>query len=146
AGWFGQQRRGALLHDDQATGHLQLLHFAGWGDAGAALRPGARVLRRRPAVRTGHAGMGDHVTPGRSLALSRFPAATRAGVLLGGALAAGVMVGLPARAHDPSADPAKTESWTPVPPPVATPAGAAPSDAVVLFDGSGLSAWESEVG
>ena len=66
---------------------------------------------------------------------------TRAVLLVGGILAFAV-----AQAHDPSADPAKTEAWTPVPPVVATPVGAAPSDAVVLFDGSGLSAWESEQG
>src|SRR5690606_24675275 len=40
----------------------------------------------------------------------------------------------------------KTEAWTPVPPVVATPVGAAPSDAVVLFDGSSLAGWESERG
>lgn len=43
-------------------------------------------------------------------------------------------------------DPAKTEVWKPVPAVVATPEGAAPSDAVVLFDGKDLSAWESEQG
>lgn len=43
-------------------------------------------------------------------------------------------------------DPAKTEVWKPVPAAVATPRNAAPSDAVVLFDGSDLSAWESERG
>lgn len=43
-------------------------------------------------------------------------------------------------------DPADTEAWTPVPAVVATPADAAPSDAVVLFDGTDLSAWEGEQG
>ncbi|MFT4255894.1 MAG: DUF1080 domain-containing protein [Pseudoxanthomonas sp.] len=46
----------------------------------------------------------------------------------------------------PQADPAATEVWKPVPAVVATPVGAAPSDAVVLFDGKDLSAWESEQG
>jgi len=40
---------------------------------------------------------------------------------------------------------AKTEVWRPVPT-VATPLNAAPSDAIVLFDGNNLSAWESEDG
>ena len=57
-----------------------------------------------------------------------------------------VLASATALAHDPSADPARTEAWTPVPPVVATPAGAAPSDAVVLFDGRDLSAWEGEAG
>ena len=61
-------------------------------------------------------------------------------------LAGGVLGGAVALAHDPAADPEKTESWTPVQEVVATPVGAAPSDAVVLFDGSGLAAWESEQG
>ncbi|MGY1409078.1 3-keto-disaccharide hydrolase [Luteimonas sp. A611] len=61
-------------------------------------------------------------------------------------LVGGILAGAAALAHDPSADPAKTEAWAPVPAVVATPAGAAPSDAVVLFDGSGLTAWESEQG
>jgi len=61
-------------------------------------------------------------------------------------LAGGVLGGAVALAHDPAADPEKTESWTPVPAVVATPVGAAPSDAVVLFDGSSLAAWESEQG
>ncbi|QWF16589.1 3-keto-disaccharide hydrolase [Lysobacter capsici] len=43
-------------------------------------------------------------------------------------------------------DPAKTEVWKPIPMAVATPRDAAPSDAVVLFDGKDLSAWESELG
>ncbi|ALN57954.1 hypothetical protein GLE_2606 [Lysobacter enzymogenes] len=43
-------------------------------------------------------------------------------------------------------DPAKTEVWTPLPKAVATPKDAAPSDAVVLFDGKDLSAWEAEQG
>lgn len=52
-----------------------------------------------------------------------------------------------ARANgDPQRDPAATEVWKPVPASVATPANAAPSDAVVLFDGKDLSAWEGEQG
>lgn len=47
---------------------------------------------------------------------------------------------------DTSRDPAKTEVWKPVPATVATPTGKAPSDAIVLFDGKDLSAWESEQG
>ena len=35
-----------------------------------------------------------------------------------------------------------TEVWQPVPPLVATPVDAAPSDAIVLFDGKTLDAWE----
>ncbi len=38
---------------------------------------------------------------------------------------------------------AKTEVWEPVPPVVEAKAGQVPSDAIVLFDGSDLSAWES---
>ncbi|MET0289312.1 MAG: DUF1080 domain-containing protein [Pseudoxanthomonas sp.] len=41
---------------------------------------------------------------------------------------------------------AKTEVWKPVPVTVATPEHAAPSDAVVLFGGKDLSAWEAEQG
>jgi hypothetical protein len=42
-------------------------------------------------------------------------------------------------------DPATTELWKPVPPKVtpSTQPGGAPSDAIVLFDGSNLNAWES---
>ncbi len=47
---------------------------------------------------------------------------------------------------DVARDPKKTEVWTPVPATVATPPGAAPSDAIVLFDGTDVSAWESEQG
>lgn len=35
-----------------------------------------------------------------------------------------------------------TEVWAPIPPVVATPAGGVPSDAIVLFDGTNLDAWE----
>ncbi len=35
-----------------------------------------------------------------------------------------------------------TEQWTPVPPVVDSPAGGIPSDAIVLFDGKTLDAWE----
>lgn len=45
---------------------------------------------------------------------------------------------LPAQLPPPEA----TELWEPVPPVVAAPAGGAPSDAIVLFDGSSLNAWE----
>ncbi|GGF83439.1 3-keto-disaccharide hydrolase [Alteromonas lipolytica] len=40
----------------------------------------------------------------------------------------------------------KTEVWEPVPAVVATPVNKAPSDAIVLFDGTDLSAWESVKG
>lgn len=40
----------------------------------------------------------------------------------------------------------KTEVWEPVPPKVEAPVDGAPSDAIVLFDGSDLSEWESENG
>lgn len=39
--------------------------------------------------------------------------------------------------------PELTEVWSPVPPIVAAPAGAVPSDATVLFDGTGFAAWET---
>lgn len=38
--------------------------------------------------------------------------------------------------------PKDTEVWEPVPPVVATPKDQAPSDAIVLFDGTNLDAWE----
>lgn len=47
---------------------------------------------------------------------------------------------------DASRDPAKTEVWKPVPATVATPRDAAPSDAIVLFNGKDVSAWEGEEG
>jgi hypothetical protein len=40
----------------------------------------------------------------------------------------------------------KTEAWKPVPQKVETPQDAAPSDAIVLFDGNGLSAWVDKDG
>jgi len=64
-------------------------------------------------------------------------------------IAAGVLSAAPAFARantEPARDPAKTEAWTPVPATVATPPGKAPSDAIVLFDGKDVSAWESEQG
>jgi hypothetical protein len=42
--------------------------------------------------------------------------------------------------------PEATEVWKPEPPVVAAPAGAVPSDAIVLFDGKNLDAWESVKG
>lgn len=64
-------------------------------------------------------------------------------------LAAGLLVVAPAFAQagaDPARDPTKTEVWKPVPAIVATPPDAAPSDAIVLFDGRDVSGWESEQG
>ena len=64
-------------------------------------------------------------------------------------MASCVLIAAPAFAQaqvDPSRDPAKTEVWKPVPAVVATPRDAAPSDAVVLFHGKDLSAWEGEQG
>ena len=83
--------------------------------------------------------MGDKVT-GAPFSRERRELSTGRAILLAG----GVLGGAVALANDSSADPAKTEAWNPVPAVVATPVGAAPSDAVVLFDGSGLAAWESE--
>ncbi|MBJ7516842.1 MAG: DUF1080 domain-containing protein, partial [Stenotrophomonas sp.] len=51
---------------------------------------------------------------------------------------AGLLAAVPVFAQsgsDPARDPTRTEVWKPVPASVATPAGGAPSDAVVLFDG-----------
>jgi len=64
-------------------------------------------------------------------------------------IAASMLAAGPAFAQagaSPARDPAKTEVWTPVPATVATPPGKAPSDAIVLFDGKDVSAWESEQG
>lgn len=64
-------------------------------------------------------------------------------------MAACLLAAAPALAQssgDPARDPTRTEVWTPVPAVVATPAGAAPSDAIVLFAGNDTSAWESEQG
>jgi Domain of Unknown Function (DUF1080) len=38
--------------------------------------------------------------------------------------------------------PEATEQWTPLPPVIAVPAGGVPSDAIVLFNGTNLDAWE----
>ncbi|HCH0556984.1 TPA: DUF1080 domain-containing protein [Pseudomonas aeruginosa] len=62
------------------------------------------------------------------------------------AMLACALAAVPAYAQQTQGDPAKTEVWKPVPAAVATPVGAAPSDAVVLFDGKDLSAWEGEDG
>ncbi|HBP01889.1 MAG TPA: DUF1080 domain-containing protein [Stenotrophomonas sp.] len=64
-------------------------------------------------------------------------------------IAATVLAAAPVFAQngaDAARDPKKTEVWTPVPATVATPPGKAPSDAIVLFDGKDVSAWESEQG
>ncbi len=49
---------------------------------------------------------------------------------------------LPAAATSATRDYEKTEVWSPVPTTIDAPAGRAPSDAVVLFDGTHLNAWE----
>jgi len=46
-------------------------------------------------------------------------------------------------AADNLPDPKLSEVWTPVPPVISAPAGGIPSDAIVLFDGRNLDAWES---
>lgn len=56
---------------------------------------------------------------------------------------AAALIVLPAAAAEPALAPEKlTEVWSPVPPVVATTATGAPSDAIVLFDGSNLDAWQ----
>lgn len=47
---------------------------------------------------------------------------------------------------EPARDPARTEVWTQLPAVVSAPPGRAPSDAIVLFDGKDVSAWEAEQG
>lgn len=56
-----------------------------------------------------------------------------------------VCLGLPppSAAASVLASPQQTEVWTPVPPKVASSANGIPSDAIVLFDGRNLDAWES---
>lgn len=64
-------------------------------------------------------------------------------------IAATVLAAAPVFAQngaDAARDPKKTEVWTPAPGTVSTPQGKAPSDAIVLFDGKDVSAWESEQG
>ncbi len=70
--------------------------------------------------------------------------ATRAGAALAGVLS----IALVASAAEPQrAKASSTEVWDPVPAKIdAGDAGTAPSDAVVLFDGSDLSAWQGRDG
>ncbi len=49
-------------------------------------------------------------------------------------------------AQDPLPPPEATELWSPEPPVVTAPAGGVPSDAISLFDGQNLDAWESAKG
>ena len=53
-----------------------------------------------------------------------------------------LLAALAALAAEELPPPEATEYWTPVPPVVAAPAGGVPSDAIVLFDGTNLDAWE----
>jgi Domain of Unknown Function (DUF1080) len=57
-------------------------------------------------------------------------------------IAVAVLPAVAARAADDLPPPELTEVWTPVPVVVSAPAGGVPSDAVVLFDGRSLDAWE----
>jgi Domain of Unknown Function (DUF1080) len=58
-------------------------------------------------------------------------------------LALGACCVLPAAAQSIAGDPKATEQWSPVPPVVSPAAaiGAAPSDAIILFDGRNLDEW-----
>ncbi|MCF3651743.1 3-keto-disaccharide hydrolase [Synoicihabitans lomoniglobus] len=55
----------------------------------------------------------------------------------------GAGIALAATAQDERPPASYTNYYTPQPPVVAAPAGGVPSDAIVLFDGSGFAAWES---
>jgi hypothetical protein len=67
--------------------------------------------------------------------------------LVPAALAFGtVLAADPAKSEENLPPPEATEYWEPVPPVVAAPAGGIPSDAIVLFNGQGLGAWESVKG
>lgn len=61
-------------------------------------------------------------------------------------LATGLVMMLAAAQASDAERAARTEVWEPVPPVVTAPPGGVPSDAVVLFDGSNLDAWEGEQG
>jgi len=52
------------------------------------------------------------------------------------------LAALALHAADELPPPELTEYYSPVPPVIAAPAGGAPSDAIVLFDGTSLDAWE----
>lgn len=69
-------------------------------------------------------------------ALLTVVTATRLGVTLAAAQPA------PAAALDLPPPPSATEIWTPVPPVVSAPVNRPPSDAIILFDGTNLDAWE----
>ena len=58
-------------------------------------------------------------------------------------LATAAIAAIPSPALPPLPEPSATDQKEPVPPIVSAPANAAPSDALVLFDGSSLAKWES---
>lgn len=53
-----------------------------------------------------------------------------------------VAIATRAKATDELPPPELTVVWTPVPPVISAPMGGVPSDAIVLFDGTNLDAWE----
>lgn len=96
---------------------------------------------KSPTELASHPGGVRHAAAMRSLA----PIAALVPLLLASAALA-ASPGSTKKAADPTPElpPATaTQVWEPVPPVVSAPAGGAPSDAVVLFDGSSLDAWES---
>lgn len=78
--------------------------------------------------------------PTTRIRFARFPGAP---LCRAGAALLFAMITLPLRAADNRPAPEATEIWSPVPPIVRTTAPGIPSDAIVLFDGQNLSAWES---
>ncbi len=70
-------------------------------------------------------------------------------LLVGGSLLAfdsAAQEGASQEALTPEQRSTKTEVWEPVPPSVSVPETGVPSDAIVLFDGADLEAWEAEEG
>jgi hypothetical protein len=90
--------------------------------------------------------VGDQLTGCTDSSLHPFTGNTMTRPLLMTACLLAAAPALALSGGDASRDPSKTEVWKPVPATVTTPAGAAPSDAILLFNGTDVSAWESEQG